>query len=264
MRNSYFRYSGLAALAGALVLAAGCGRASDNTLYPNSGVPIVNPLISSCGVTSQLNTCLSGYVRTAGGSCMAQYGYGSNADFASRCSISYSVSGSHGVPVNASVCRFQSGINFQSFGMTVLTPGLPCGGFNTGLVMKPGDRLKITSASGKWGVRSFSSDRHWIFDIVTLDSNSCEQVSETGYSSSNQQATNGGLPAGIVGSDGVNVFAVGTGISNFPVAADGMLRIGFNIPADVQLDACSSTGIQLGSVSVAHCEDTAGNTVSCP
>jgi len=263
MWRSIYKYFILAAVASAWVSAAGCGKSSDpNLVYPNgiAPIPIANPIVSSCGVPSPtLNTCLSGYVRTAGGTCMSQYGYGyygTNSDFSSRCSVS------GGVPINGSICQFSRDLVLVST-KAILNPGTPCGGFNAYMIVKPGDRLTITNATGDWGTTSISRDQFGPLWVEHSDSD-CDQFSETGLDTiNNQQITNGGLPAGIVASDGVNVFAVGTGITNFPIAADGMLRIGFNIPPELQLKGVCSSGIRLSAV-LKHCEDTAGNTVVCP
>jgi hypothetical protein len=68
------------------------------------------------------------------------------------------------------------------------------------------------------------------------------------------------LPAGLVGTDGVTVFAMGRS-GTLTAPSQGYFRVGINVPSEIS-SACTS--ISFSNLQLTHCEDAAGNAFACP
>ncbi len=241
----------LTCASGALALslvAFGCG--SENT--PTSVGGVQNAVVPACP---------SGQYRI-GGTCVI------GATYQQACS---NVFGTIVTSSGRELCRTQKYfVNPATYGwfsfsgynsIWTLTPSNPSGpyAFNTGLSVKAGDKI-THRASGGWGGISYDS-----FSILGgfisggSYSYDCDQFSLNGRKDGTTY-TNEGLAAGLVGTDGTEVFLLGTYASKTVINA-GTLKFGFNLPAS-SYGLCSSATIT--ELTVQHCEDVSGTTYPCP
>ncbi|MEK6704300.1 MAG: hypothetical protein AABZ06_00770 [Bdellovibrionota bacterium] len=131
--------------------------------------------------------------------------------------------------------------------------------YSTGLTVKRGDVLNY-SGNGSWG--GTSADFHsWLggFITVTTWKNDCSEISITGHDDDGALISYLGMPAGLLGSDGSEVFLLGANLSNKTINNDGVLRFGFNTP--VSNSSCAR--VTITRLSITHCEDSSGATFSC-
>lgn len=126
--------------------------------------------------------------------------------------------------------------------------------WNTGIGLYAGDRIEIY-ANGGWGSQSSGSflGINWNF----YSSSKCSKVSVAGISDGSL-ILNNGTAAGLLASDGSEIFAVGNSVSK-TMTRQGVLKLGFNVPADNSL--CSAAGV---TIRVMRCQNSAGQSVSCP
>lgn len=226
--------------------AVGCGK-SDSTQPPT--------VVSVPGPVTPGNGCPAGQYKIAEGVCAAT--------FEQACASA------GGLIVGNQICRTEKAwVNYSFSGLgwyPRLTSGDPLGYsalpvFN----VRAGDTLNY-SGTGKWGSIN-SHEWRWGPFYVVLSSpfhNTCGQVAINGMDEDGDVLTYpdvGGLPAGLVASDGVETFPLGYSVSNKIIQHTGVLKIGFNTPYDP--GSCATAFIRY--IRVSHCENTAGGTVTCP
>ena len=258
--NSFLKL--LVATAALALLAGGCGKGSD--VAPLSAVPAASTTLgvptavaTSCTVpTVQQNTCYSGMIPFMN-TCVYP-----GQSLADRClSIGGAIAANS---AGVQLCQVQTPywLSLSAQG-SLLTQANPCGTSmaNTIIPIKAGDLLSVDNLDGAWGTPNYKVSSAWIFSYWTTSSNSCEQVSLAGVNSDGSIMKNGTLAAGLVASDGAQVFEIGSGITDKLLVANGNLKIGFNLPTDSQYSACG--GLDRARVKIKHCEDVNGTTYSC-
>ncbi|MCM2279077.1 MAG: hypothetical protein NDJ89_13460 [Oligoflexia bacterium] len=257
-KNSHWKnWKKIAVSAGILfaLTSVGCGRASED-----GGAGVVPPPVGSIPGSSTVNSCGNGTFSIGGSPCFWA------PDFNSAC-WSY---GGAVVPLNGTqYCKIsiQVDAGFGGYGaysapFTVLNPGYPAGGYSTNFRLRRGDKLSY-SGSGTWG--NFQYDTSCLFDSkwfklcgTSIDTDTCSDYGVDGAGA----PLNLGQPAGLMGSDGVEVFFLGKEISAAApkvINNDGLLRIGFNAPASNNLCAKAD-----GHFTVTRCEDAQGRSYQCP
>ncbi|MCM2322684.1 MAG: hypothetical protein NDJ90_05440 [Oligoflexia bacterium] len=247
----------MATLSAALLLAlvsVGCGRADSEGGIPATQVGNIP------GGSTTANNCAAGTYNIGGAP-------GSQCFWAPSFEQACQSWGGTIVPINgAQHCKFNitlsAGFGGTTASFTVLTPGAPASGYNTGFRVRRGDRLTY-SGTGTWGRyeldRNCLLDSDW-FDLCTYstDTHSCSQYPIDGSGA----PLNLGQAAGLMGSDGVEVFFLGR---ELPASApkiinnDGMLRIGFNAPTSYNL--CAKADVDF---TITRCEDAQGRSYQCP
>lgn len=112
-----------------------------------------------------------------------------------------------------------------------------------GLMIRQGDVISFYNGMGSWGSSS-SSSSSYLGGLITVFSTSynCKQVSLTGVGSSST-GTHGGLPAGLIATDGVETFFVGASLASKTINHTGLLRMGMNVPANLPGICGSWSGI---------------------
>lgn len=232
------------------VLFAGCGNPA--SLPPPSfggGSTGVFPSGVACGA-GQYNL---------GGTCIPA------ASFAQACTLARGTVTTVG---GVEVCRMEFNIRDQ-YGATMpfpanlpsLSPGNPSNGYRLGIPVRQGDKL-IWSASGGWGSTTANSYGFVGIGFDVFHISSCAEFTLRGVRVSNSvRADYNGYPAQLYGSDGTNVFALGTSVASHTIEADGELAIGFNVPQG-QYNLCGT--INFTNVRVRHCEDANRVTHPCP
>lgn len=121
------------------------------------------------------------------------------------------------------------------FGMQVprLSPTDSSYAYDTGITVTPGDFLQV-QASGGWGNQ----------DGLVWTSGECSSVSVS-------------APNGLMVSEGAGAYLAGSNLSR-TVTGSGRLRIGFDAP--YASDLCTWATVM---VRVVHCQNAAGQTLSC-
>lgn len=232
MKNWKFSSTQLIASLGLAFAAAGCGQA-------NVPLPIAASAVN----------CPVGQMSINGSQCAS--------DFSTACYYA----GGQLVSGN-SLCQTVRGYDYAALTkFNLLSPSDPNGyaAWNTGIRVRPNDRLTI-SASGGWG--SIKSDTWTILGVpvggYTIETPSTCSVTSLSGVKDGQTLNYNGLIAGLVASDGTEVFAVGNGVTNRVITHDGTLKVGLNIPSG------SCTTAVVSQVRVLHCENSAGQSLACP
>jgi hypothetical protein len=216
---------GLAAAFAALAL-GGCGRKADPGI-----ASIPNPQGTWQGGGFG---CPPGQVRIGPAQCAA-------GDFQSRCRYSNGTLtwGANGIPiceVNVPVMQNYYWGNLTPRQFPILNAGNPAGSgaFETGLPVRPGDRLcKATNATGGYG---------------TQHSGWFQYCAITGVSSA------------LLASDGTSTYPLSfNSYSGQRINGSGTLKLGFDVAND-GVDRCWYISPQ---IFIRHCEDANGNAVEC-
>lgn len=230
----------VAVVGGSAALSA-CGSGGGNTgfiqgqLYPNG--PFLN---CTSGQFTIAGTCVSG--RSFEEACRNLNPFNPAGAFINsngHCQVTRSTSTGSGM------ARLTPSI--QNYATTIPIPVSPYY-----VEVKP--NYKVTwSASGSWGSNS-TSEKIWGIFTVT----SCNAVNLSGMHDGVQRE-NEGLPAGLLGLDGNEVFFAGPSGTRV-IEQGGALRFGLNIPFESW--ACGS--FRFSSLKVVSCEDAQGNSYPCP
>ncbi len=239
----------LIALGATSALSTSCGKNNNPGSPPVAAVPIPQIPIP----VPVPNPCPNGYF--FGGQCYQ----GASFDWACRSSGGQPLSGSSGRPL----CEWEKfGFIFPSSYFPLLTPDHSNNelAWNTGITVKPGDRLEYT-LTGSWGVREGSTDSFLggfiYFSTWHLD---CRDVSLNGIKEG-APAYYLNQPAGLMGTDGTEIFWMGSS-GSVQIHNSGVLKIGINAPLHDAGAGCASISSQ--ELYVLHCEDINGITYPCP
>lgn len=126
-----------------------------------------------------------------------------------------------------------------------LTPDNPCmGNVPTNLVVKAGDRVKVTfNSPPTWGYSTWDINHWGIFSYGHLSSD-CSRVDVAGIDriTGITAGTNSGLPMGLLVSDGRNVYQIPTSGAQATMLEAGVLRVGFNVPMSLWGNSSCSSG----------------------
>jgi hypothetical protein len=134
--------------------------------------------------------------------------------------------------------------------------------YSTGIPVRPNDKL-VWKASGSWGGTSSSTYQVFGFIPFTTWTQDCDEVSINGYKEGRlltygNFADGRAAPAGLLGTDGTEVFVLGSSMTRRMKNA-GTLKFGFNAPAGT--GSCSYVSVT--SLRVVHCEDAAQVSYPC-
>ena len=126
-----------------------------------------------------------------------------------------------------------------------LNPSMPAGdrAYDTGVYLRKGDKLSYVGDGG-WGT-SYSR---------------CSTYNARGEESPSHSVAWESMASGVVGSDGVEVFLLGTSLTK-SIHNDGLLRIGYN-NSPAYTNACGS--IKIAKLEVQRCQDATGGVHVCP
>ncbi len=134
--------------------------------------------------------------------------------------------------------------------------------FPTGYTVKPGDLVSF-SASGGWGSKKASFFNVY-FGICTPFGcsgsgyeDACTSIKLDGTAGGKVKTTNS-LAAGIVGTDGTEVFLLGNSTKKV-IKNEGALKWGFNVAVAEQM--CAK--LTISNFSITRCEDATGKTHPC-
>ncbi|MGK5087166.1 hypothetical protein WDW86_06375, partial [Bdellovibrionota bacterium FG-2] len=158
----------------------------------------------------------------------------------------------------------------QSSVFPIQTPDAPAGtgAYNTGVVLKKGDKLTF-QASGGWG----STKQEELFNVLGgffkgyTFTTSCSDVLVTGMGTDDKGKSaavnnpDNNQPSALYGSDGKEAFLLGAGVKDQLINNDGYLQIGYNVPMSSAY-GCQVTKIL--ALSVQRCQDAAGTSYPCP
>ena len=250
---------GLAAL-------SGCGKGPDASAPPAAAVPAATTTTPTpVATTTGTSVCSAGQYPL-------YYGCAAVSDFNTACL-------SQGGIVNGTVCKVQfsllglSGFSSYYSNMSpallmnmnyvpILTPANPVGmgSLDLGFQVFSHDHLSF-SASGGWG-SSQANVHTWgpfTFYTSSSSSNTCSQINLNGTATQGSSLpANAGAAPGLMGSDGTEVFALGSHVEK-DISNHGSLKIGFNTA--VAQDGCTQFYIQ--KMSITRCFDASGATLVC-
>jgi hypothetical protein len=267
----------------------GCGATSNSAIIPSSTVvtPAVTTPTVSTGTVGSIE-CPAGSISIAGSACIPgtldyvcaiQGGQMTTAQGVSVCEVNlyfnyaqgsgYVLAGPSGNVSGQFSEQFTGTIpelhpSAASTSNTTLVQGSDAAGldaFNTGIPVLPGDTVTF-AGNGGWGSSNPSSKTYLGFFNVVSYSPNCTQFNLSGNTGKSLPLnTDNDLPAGLYATDGTNVFQLDNQVRGTVLSA-GTLKIGFNVPLNINLNAACAT-LNITKLYVTRCQDVNGSTYVC-
>lgn len=254
MKKALNRASVVIQVVGVVLAISGCGKAEDAANPPvNTASPVTEaPPAPAPG------TCPAGQFP-------GLYGCAPASNLSQACL------NTGGWMISQDLCRVQFSpltwsyfYSFSNYSMSLfprLTPSMvPLQDMSAmGVRVYSGDVVKVRG-NGGWGSRESSVKRLFGFIPVVTTTYDCNQVDLDGKSGSGEDPVmNEGMAAGLAGTDGTEVFLLGSN-STKQITHNGLFRVGFNTPS-FELGCYQ---VNLYELSITRCFNSSGNVVACP